>query len=800
MLAGGQKSPSSSDHKEKRGQAFIHNCVVLAGGQPAPLSSDHKKRGKAIVQNCVVLAGGQLRLPSDNKHQRGQAGGSPELCCACWWPTITLIIRSQKLGTAIVQNCVVLAGGQTLPLSKFRFVASLEKLNQTIFSDELILKQEDRLSSTIVLCLLVANHHPYHPITKKRKGGSPELCCAYWWPTITLIIRSQKLGTAIKDNSMDVVPPKKRFLSKAAVEHHNKACKRPMLENEISKVNSPRENFPPVTRSCGKKCHQPGCHLLTIEDRQKIYRTFFTMTDDEKYLFQTLLMSSEDAIPQNGSKTRMKWSYKLPVLYCKVDVCQMTFRTTLDISDSQISRMQDRMVHNNEIFPRNMRGRHTTRPHKIVDSAIDAIHEHLKSYNTIDNHYSRNKYETGTTFLLPHYTIYQIHKDFMIRQGDTHHISECSFRKLFHSLKFRIGKPGSDTCDHCDLLELQIKNSESETDKADLQRRKQAHLTLADLTTNVRKADISRSQEDSSYVVISVDMQQTIFTPQLTCSSAFYLRKFGTYNLCIHDESKNKGHMYLWDECDAKKGADEVASCIYKYITTKFTPLDLGSTRTLVVWSDRCVGQNNNFVMLIFYRKLIEDHYFTKVYQKFMVSGHSYLSCDTDFAFIENQMKNRLLQSPLDISPIFKAANSVTPFEVNEMSQNEFFDLKPLEQYWKRPVDLKVSHYLLFYQSYANSQILTKPSHSDDTNWEIFDVKRRKLLLDSAGIPSINGKRKYDSLLVLKICKQKDLAKMVKFLPDRHRCFFQERIQVLNDLELVDVDDDDANLFGRRDD
>ncbi|CAG7676673.1 unnamed protein product [Allacma fusca] len=43
-----------------------------------------------------------------------------------------------KQGSPFVQ-CVVLAGGQTLPLSKFLFVANLEKLNQKIFSDEPIL-------------------------------------------------------------------------------------------------------------------------------------------------------------------------------------------------------------------------------------------------------------------------------------------------------------------------------------------------------------------------------------------------------------------------------------------------------------------------------------------------------------------------------------------------------------------------------------------------------------------------------------------------------------------------------------
>ncbi|CAG7719157.1 unnamed protein product [Allacma fusca] len=488
---------------------------------------------------------------------------------------------------------------------------------------------------------------------------------------------------------MESAPPKKKFLSKAAVQHHNNACKRPMLLQQISDdEKAPRNNYPAAQH-------------------------------DEKYLFQTLLMSSEDAVPDQNSKARMKWSYKLPVMYCKVDVCQMTFRTTLDISDSQISRVQQRMVQNCEIFPRNMRGRHDIRPQRILDDTVDAIQAHLKSYNPIENHYSRNNFVLGN---------------------------------------------------------LQV-----------------IRVTLS--TYSVRVPSVLDEEKSN----LQTHMQQTKFTPQLSCSTAFYMRKFCTYNLCIHDESKNKGHMFLWNECDAKKGAHKVASCIYKFITRKYNPLQSGIKRSLVVWSDRCVGQNNNYTMLIFHRKLIQDNYFTDIYQKFMVSGHSYLSCDTDFALIENQMKNRFLKSPLEIPDILKIANMVTPFEVTEMTQSSFFDLKPLENYWKRPADLKVSHSLLFYQSTDSTQIFTKQSHSEDQAWEVFDIKLRSQMLDSAGIPQIDGKLKYHSLLTLKTGKQKDIAKLLKFLPALDKCFFQERIRLETDAELGDVDDEEVNLFGSPD-
>ncbi|CAG7731313.1 unnamed protein product [Allacma fusca] len=202
--------------------------------------------------------------------------------------------------------------------------------------------------------------------------------------------------------------------------------------------------------------------------------------------------------------------------------------------------------------------------------------------------------------------------------------------------------------------------------------------------------------------------------------------------------------MFLWNETDAKKGADEVASCLYRFISTRFQPIC--AERTLVVWSDRCVGQNNNYSMLVFYRKIIQDGYFSNIYQKFAVSGHSYLSCDMDFSFIERQLNKFPPITPNDLLiPILKAN----------------------------------SHRAL------PNKILAKHSHSDAEVWTTFKNKFRNRHIDPCHIPDISSSLKYNGLLPLKASKQMDLTKMMKFLTAADKEFFAPFLNVLVDPETM---------------
>jgi len=67
--------------------------------------------------------------------------------------------------------------------------------------------------------------------------------------------------------------------------------------------------------------------------------------------------------------------------------------------------------------------------------------------------------------------------------------------------------------------------------------------------------------------------------------------------------------MSFWSETDGGRVADDIISCMYHYVTANFEPLEAGTQRTLVIWSDRCKGQNNNYPTVLAYLTLVYKRY-----------------------------------------------------------------------------------------------------------------------------------------------------------------------------------------------
>lgn len=87
----------------------------------------------------------------------------------------------------------------------------------------------------------------------------------------------------------------------------------------------------------------------------------------------------------------------------------------------------------------------------------------------------------------------------------------------------------------------------------------------------------------------------------------------------------SRSTMCYWHENIGKRGSTEVVSCILKYIQKHYEPLKPYETRKLILWSDRCPGQNNNWKMVCLSHYLISLKFFTEVNQKFLTTGHSFL-------------------------------------------------------------------------------------------------------------------------------------------------------------------------------
>lgn len=90
--------------------------------------------------------------------------------------------------------------------------------------------------------------------------------------------------------------------------------------------------------------------------------------------------------------------------------------------------------------------------------------------------------------------------------------------------------------------------------------------------------------------------------------------------------------MFMWDESNAKRGCDEICSALVKYFNENKPIAD-----EIVVFTDNCARRNKNWCVMGW--QLVRDSVFMKITHHFLVSGHTHLLSDRDFAHIENYKK-----------------------------------------------------------------------------------------------------------------------------------------------------------------
>ena len=76
------------------------------------------------------------------------------------------------------------------------------------------------------------------------------------------------------------------------------------------------------------------------------------------------------------------------------------------------------------------------------------------------------------------------------------------------------------------------------------------------------------TKQVSNHWLIIFDLMQNLPVPTLTHDSTFYLRQLWVYNFGIHNATSNSASMYMWNETITSKRADEICSCLQKYIET----------------------------------------------------------------------------------------------------------------------------------------------------------------------------------------------------------------------------------------
>ncbi|XP_050304312.1 uncharacterized protein LOC126741889 [Anthonomus grandis grandis] len=244
-----------------------------------------------------------------------------------------------------------------------------------------------------------------------------------------------------------------------------------------------------------------------------------------------------------------------------------------------------------------------------------------------------------------------------------------TYRSIFCS-KFNIsfGYPRSDTCSFCDQLKVQIDACQEEKGIKDLMFQQKLHLAKAEVCYARKKQARLRSRTKADTEAKCMDFGRNLPMPNLSTNDVYYGRQLSLFSFIVHKLSNSEVFFYAYRERVGKKGANEVCSFLFDYITLKLP----AEVRNSQIFCDSCSGQNKNFPVFKFLHYLI--HHRSKLESievTFPIRGHSYIECDKDMGILNGKFRAEV---PDDwCKNIETACLKPAPFLVEKVDEKMFF-------------------------------------------------------------------------------------------------------------------------------
>jgi len=187
---------------------------------------------------------------------------------------------------------------------------------------------------------------------------------------------------------------------------------------------------------------------------------------------------------------------------------------------------------------------------------------HISQFQTVPSHYCRRSSEKQ--YLPQDLTLaqmYRMYSDECIEKGKTP-ASRKIYNSVFHryfNLSFH--KPKKDLRDLCEKF-----SHSSVQEQAETKNKFEEHMTNKVFCRQLKDEKKQKADSDHNVRVACYDLQQVLVTPRTSSSQLYYRRKLATYNLTVFDIGKKKGYCYMWHESVTQRGANNIASCVWRYI------------------------------------------------------------------------------------------------------------------------------------------------------------------------------------------------------------------------------------------
>ncbi|XP_075155531.1 uncharacterized protein LOC142228881 [Haematobia irritans] len=161
-----------------------------------------------------------------------------------------------------------------------------------------------------------------------------------------------------------------------------------------------------------------------------------------------------------------------------------------------------------------------------------------------------------------------------------------------------------------------------------------------------------------------MDMQAVKLVPQLNASSAYYKMKLQVHN------------NFVWDETDGSLVASVFVTCIIKHLRNfvAYCP----EIHHIIIYSDGCFYQNRNVTFSNALPTFCMETNIS-IEQKYIVSGHTQMECDSTHTLIERKVRRKQIYLPSQFTELIKEARqSRSSLKAHQLHYDFFLDFESI--------------------------------------------------------------------------------------------------------------------------
>lgn len=544
-------------------------------------------------------------------------------------------------------------------------------------------------------------------------------------------------------------------------------------------------------QNCRFKCYDK----ITDAQRQREFTGFWAMGDKDRQMdyVKDHILRSDPAVHKSQEKQKQNSiKYFLIIDGKMIFVCKKMFLDTFNVSESWVRTVLKKLKGGNlgHTIPGDMRGRHSKVPPEVMKKNIDNIKEHINMFKRVPSHFCRST--TKRKYLdrrLNVRKMWRFYKDWMSTSKPTDAIKSEKYYRFIFNTQFNLGfqRPKKDLCDLCVVFELC-----SPAQREKMQQKYDEHISNKEKAKASKAADTLFAKANKDSVCYAIfDLQKVLNVPKIDASMAYYLRKLAMYNLTIYDVIQHKGFCYVWDESNAARGANEIATCVLKFIDMIVLATQI---REFIFRSDNCFGQNKNKFLFAMYTYACSK-YQIRIVHRYMEKGHTMNEADSMHAAIERASKYEDVFEPADWKRIIKECKvEGKPYEVYEVGGDilDFHRLANDCQNW--------NNRSAKWSSVREIEVdCTKPGRVF-LKHDLSQAEAKEIKITKVGRPfnlsNLEFSKAFNEPRVLKQNKLKDLAKMCNELviPATKHGFYRG-LRNFPDLDnpLLEIEEEDEN-------